>query len=127
MTIHRSIKVDADMWARMEARAQHRGYASTNGYIRALIQEDLSRGSTDEMEERLVTTISQLSARVQSLGTMHQASFATLWAVVEMILNGLPAARAGVTQATEDRLKDVRKRIAGDIRRNAVLKEFSEP
>src|SRR5262249_18452855 len=87
MMIHRSLKVEEDLWCRMEEKARVRGFTSTNAYLRHVIQEDLSGGTLEEAEERLVSTISKLSAHVQSIGAMHQASFATLWALLELFVS----------------------------------------
>src|SRR5262245_16673106 len=89
MMIHRSLKVEEDVWCRMEEKARVRGFTSTNAYLRHIIQEDLSGGTLEEAEERLVSTISKLSAHVQSVGTMHQASFATLGRFLNSLSPGL--------------------------------------
>lgn len=122
MMIHRSLKVEEDVWRRMEEKARHRGFTSTNAYLRHIIQEDLSGGTLEETEERLVSTISKLSSQVQSIGTMHQASFATLWALLELIVGAFPDNRP--SHISDQRLKELRVRIAGDVRGNSLMKEF---
>src|SRR5262249_51632976 len=123
MMIHRSLKVEEDVWCRMEEKARVRGFTSTNAYVRHIIQEDLSGGTLEEAEERLVSTISKLSAHVQSIGTMHQASFATLWALLELFVSTFPNDRP--SYITDERLKELRVRIARDIRGNRLIKELA--
>jgi len=123
MMIHRSLKVEPDVWDRMEEKARNRGFTSTNAYLRHIIQEDLSGGTLEETEERLVSTISKLSAQIQSIGTMHQASFATLWAMLELIVDAFPHERP--SQISDQRLKELRVRIAADIRGNRLIRELS--
>ncbi|MCU1327841.1 MAG: hypothetical protein JWN34_3211 [Bryobacterales bacterium] len=123
MTVHRSLKVDDATWTAMETKARDRGFTSTSAYLRHLIQEDISGGSIEETEERLVSTISRLGAHVQSLGTMHQASFATLWTVLEVLVAAFPS-RQG-SPASEQRLNELRVRIAGDVRGNKLFKEIA--
>jgi hypothetical protein len=122
MMIHRSLKVEEDIWRRMEEKARKQGFTSTNSYLRHIIQEDLSGGTLEETEERLVSTISKLSAQIQSIGTMHQASFATLWAMLEVIVGAFPHERP--SQISDQRLKELRVRIAGDIRGNYLIQEL---
>ena len=123
MTIHRSLKVDEEVWTRMIEKARDRGFTSTNAYLRHIIQEDLAGGTLEETEERLVSTISKLSATVQSLGTMHQASFATLWTLLELMVNTFPTRQGDAM--TDQRMNELRVRIAGDVRGNRLIKELA--
>jgi len=123
MTIHRSLKIDPEIWTRMEQKARDRGFTSTNAYLRHVIQENLAEGTLEETEERLVATISKLSAHVQSIGTMHQASFATLWALLELIVSAFPNSRPSTI--SDQRLRELRVRIAGDVRGNQMLREIA--
>ena len=115
--IHRSLKVQDVLWRKMQEKARNRGFHSTNAYLRHVIQEDLAAGTLEATEERLVSTISKLSAQVQSLSTMHQASFATLWAMLEVIVDAFPNDQP--SHRSEQRLQELRVRIAGDIRGNS--------
>ena len=117
MIIHRSLKVQDDLWRRMEEKARNRGFQSTNAYLRHVIQEDLAAGTFEEAEERLVSTLSKLSAQVQGLSTMHQASFATLWAILEVIVEAFPTDQP--SRLSEQRLRALRVRIAADVRGNS--------
>ena len=101
----------------MQEKARNRGFHSTNAYLRHVIQEDLAAGTLEETEERLVSTISKLSAQVQGLSTMHQASFATLWALLEVIVDAFPTGQP--SQLSEQRLRALRVRIAADVRGNS--------
>jgi hypothetical protein len=115
--IHRSLKVQDELWRKMQEKARNRGFHSTNAYLRHVIQEDLAAGTLEETEERLVSTISKLSAQLQSLSTMHQASFATLWAMLEVIVDAFPTGQP--SQLSEQRLRALRVRIAADVRGNS--------
>lgn len=126
MKVHRSLMVEKELWDAMESRADSRGFASTSSYLRFLVQEDLLNGSVDEMEERLVSSLSKVQSQVQSIGTMHQASFATIWALIEMVLHISPEVHAGVTAVNNERLAAVRLRIAKDVRGNVLLKGLME-
>ena len=101
----------------MQEKARNRGFHSTNAYLRHVIQEDLAAGTLEETEERLVSTISKLSAQVQGLSTMHQASFATLWAMLEAIVCAFPIAQP--SHLSDQRLRELRVRIAADVRANS--------
>ena len=113
--IHRSLKVEEAQWQAMTARAKSQGFTSTNSYVRFLFAEAINAGTAEEAEDRIANTISRLSARVQSVGTMHQATFALLWGLCELQL-GL----------SEERLRQLRERVAGHVRGNTLLKELSE-
>ena len=119
MIIHRSLKVQDDLWHKMQEKARNRGFQSTNAYLRHVIQEDLAAGTLEETEERLVSTISKLSAQVQGLSTMHQASFATLWAMLEVLVGAFPISQP--SPGSEQRLRELRVRIAGDVRANSFI------
>jgi hypothetical protein len=123
MTVHRSLKIEESVWNAMRNKAMERGFTSTNAYLRHIIQEDLSGGGIEETEQRLVSTISKLSAHVQSVGTMHQASFATLWTLLEIMVNAFPS-RQGNALA-DQRLNELRVRIAADVRGNKIFKEIA--
>ena len=116
MIIHRSLKVQDELWRKMEEKARNRGFHSTNAYLRHVIQEDLAGGTLEETEDRLISTISKLSAQVQSLSTMHQASFATLWVLLEVVVGAFPAGQP--SHLSDQRLQELRVRIAGDVRGN---------
>ena len=105
----------------MAEKARNRGFHSTNAYLRHVIQEDLAAGTLEETEERLVSTISKLSAQVQGLSTMHQASFATLWAMLEAIVCAFPNAQP--SHLSDQRLRELRVRIAADVRANSFTEQ----
>ncbi len=123
MMIHRSLKVHDDLWRKMEAKARARGFKSTNAYLRYVLQEDLGAGTLEETEERLVSTISKVAAQAKSLATMHQASFASVWALLELFVTTFPAGQG--SEHRERRLQELRVKIASDIR-GQILNEFQD-
>lgn len=119
MIIHRSLKVQDDLWHKMEGKARDRGFKSTNAYIRYIIEEDIGAGTLEETEERIVSTISKVAAKAEGLSTMHQVSFASLWALLEMFVGQFPPGQA--EHLREQRLQDLRARIAGDVRGDSFM------
>ncbi len=113
MNIHRSLKVQDELWRKMEEKARQRKFKSTNAYVRHVIMEDIGSKTIEDVEERLVSTISKLAAQIQSLSTMHQASFATLWAMLEVIVHAFPTAQS--SHQSDQRIQELRIRIAGDV------------
>lgn len=123
MIIHRSLKVQDDLWHKMEGKARDRGFKSTNAYLRYIIEEDIGAGTLEETEERIVSSLSKVAAQVQSLSTTGQVSFATLWALLEDFVAAIPADQS--EELRERRIQELRKRIAGDVRGN-ILNDFQD-
>jgi hypothetical protein len=100
--VHRSIKLSAALWQQAVERADDRGFPSTNSYIRFLIKEDRD-GAIEGLESRLAETVSQLAAQLKAIGEAQQATYATVWAILESVVPG-------------DRIEEVRRRIAEGLK-----------
>ncbi len=112
--IQRSLKISEEMWNAIVAKSEEEGYESTSAYIRKLIQQDLTGKSLQELEDRMVATMSNVERRVQSVATAQQASFATTSVLLELVASIAPMM---VRDATfEARMQQLWIRIAGDIR-----------
>lgn len=124
MSIHRSIRIDEELWGQMKAKALEHRFETPSAYLLHIIKEDLKKGSLEQTEERLVSTISTLSRKVQTIGTAQQASFATLWKLLEIIVHAFPV-RPG-SAAGDQRMHELQVQIAGEVRGKGIYKEIAD-
>jgi Arc/MetJ-type ribon-helix-helix transcriptional regulator len=125
--VHRSIRVGQEMWDSIEQKARDRHFESTQSYIRHVLQEDLEgKRSLDDLEDRLVASISKVAARVTSLGTMFQAIFAVVWEIAEEQIRCSPAMLGKSPLFIEHSIAEFRQRVAGQIRKKPELKELMD-
>lgn len=122
MKVHRSLRVEEELWKRAEERADVEGFTSTNQYLVHLLRSDIEQQmGLEQMEASIVSSISKIAARVTSLGTMNQALFAVVWGLVEEFMRTTPNMGA-YSRDAERRIEQFRNKVAGEVRGHSFWK-----
>jgi predicted DNA-binding protein len=88
----RTIRLSADTDERLQATSKVRGYANPSVFLRAAIDRELS-GREDAIigaEERLATSLEEMSREITRLDRSQQALFALVDSLAEILLTCIP-------------------------------------
>jgi predicted DNA-binding protein len=88
----RTIRLSADADERLQATAKVRGYANPSVFLRAAIDHELT-GREDAIigaEERLATSLDQMSREITRLDRSQQALFALVDSLAKILLTCIP-------------------------------------
>jgi Arc/MetJ-type ribon-helix-helix transcriptional regulator len=102
----RTIRLSAEADERLQSAVKVRGYANPSAFLRAAMDHEL-KGREETMlgaEERLATSIDQISREISRLGRAQQALFALVDSLAKILLTCIPepdgeAMEAAVTRA----------------------------
>ncbi len=86
--IVRSVRLDADLSARVESAAREHGFSSTSAFIRELIKNGVSGRETaaEAAEQRIAAAIDRVTSEIGKVRRVQQAAFAFADAQVKMLL-----------------------------------------
>jgi len=103
----RTIRLTADADERLQSAAKIRGYANPSAFLRAAMDHEL-KGREETMlgaEERLATSMDQISREISRLGRAQQALFALVDSLAKILLTCIPEPDAAVMEAAVTRAK----------------------
>jgi Arc/MetJ-type ribon-helix-helix transcriptional regulator len=88
----RTIRLSADADERLQSAAKLRGYANLSVFLRAAIDHELSEReeATIGAEQRLATSVEQISREMFRLGRTQQALFAFVDSLAKILLTCIP-------------------------------------
>ncbi len=88
----RTIRLSADADERLQSAAKLRGYANLSVFLRAAIDHELSEReeATIGAEQRLATSMEQISREMFRLGRTQQALFAFVDSLAKILLTCIP-------------------------------------
>jgi len=88
----RTIRLSADADERLQSAAKLRGYANPSVFLRAAIDHELSEReeATIGAEQRLATSVEQISREMFRLGRTQQALFAFVDSLAKILLTCIP-------------------------------------
>jgi hypothetical protein len=88
----RTIRLSADADERLQSGAKLRGYANPSVFLRAAIDHELSEReeATIGAEQRLATSVEQISREMFRLGRTQQALFAFVDSLAKILLTCIP-------------------------------------
>ena len=88
----RTIRLSADADERLRSAAKLRGYANLSVFLRAAIDHELSEReeATIGAEQRLATSVEQISREMFRLGRTQQALFAFVDSLAKILLTCIP-------------------------------------
>jgi hypothetical protein len=88
----RTIRLSADADERLQSGAKLRGYANLSVFLRAAIDHELSEReeATIGAEQRLATSVEQISREMFRLGRTQQALFAFVDSLAKILLTCIP-------------------------------------
>ncbi len=88
----RTIRLSADTDERLRATAKLRGFANPSVFLRAAIDRELreSEDTRNAAEERLATSMEQMSREIIQLGRAQQALFALVESLAKILLTCIP-------------------------------------
>ena len=118
MTVNQCIRIDAELWEEMKAKAKDHMFESPTAYLRHIIKEDLKKGSLEKVEERLVATMGTLSRDMRTIGNAQQALMEIVWQLLEI------SAGQG-TAAGDLRMKQLQVLIASRVKGQDTYKELT--
>ncbi len=84
----RSVRLDADLNARIELAAREHGFASASAFIREAIQRSVSaqESATEAAEQRIAASIDRAIGEIRKVRRVQQAAFAFADAQIKMLL-----------------------------------------
>ena len=87
-SVSRGIRIDENLFNRLQIAAEQGGFADTNAFIRAAIQRELAgrESGVDAAEERIAASLDRLSRELRAIKLAQQALFAFTDAMVKMLL-----------------------------------------
>jgi Arc/MetJ-type ribon-helix-helix transcriptional regulator len=102
----RTIRLSVDADERLQSAVKLRGYANPSAFLRTAMDHEL-KGHEETMrgaEERLATSLDQISREISRLGRAQQALFALVDSLAKILLTCIPepageAMEAAVTKA----------------------------
>jgi Arc/MetJ-type ribon-helix-helix transcriptional regulator len=102
----RTIRLSSDADERLQSAVKLRGYANPSAFLRAAMDHEL-KGREETMigaEQRLATSMEQISREISRLGRAQQALFALVDSLAKVLLTCIPepageAMEAAVTRA----------------------------
>jgi Arc/MetJ-type ribon-helix-helix transcriptional regulator len=97
----RTIRLSADADERLQSAVNLRGYANPSAFPRAAMDHKL-KGREETMlgaEERLATSIDQISREMSRLGRAQQALFAFVDSLAKILLTCIPEPQAEAMEA----------------------------
>ena len=109
----RTIRLSADADERLQSAVRLRGYANPSAFLRAAMDHEL-KGREETMlgaEQRLATSIDQISREISRLGRAQQALFALVDSLAKILLTCIPEPDAEVMEAAVTRAKGCHVRL----------------
>jgi len=109
----RTFRLTADTEERLQSTAKVRGYANPSAFLRTAIDHELS-GREDVIigaEERLATSMDQISREISRLGRAQQAVFALVDSLAKILLACIPEPDAEAMEAAVTRARGRHARL----------------
>jgi Arc/MetJ-type ribon-helix-helix transcriptional regulator len=103
----RTIRLSADADERLQSAVKLRDYANPSAFLRAAMDHEL-KGREETMlgaEERLATSMDQISREISRLGRAQQAMFALVDSLAKILLTCIPEPDAEAMEAAVTRAK----------------------
>lgn len=101
-----NIVFEPDQLAAAKRGAKARGFGSLSAYVRAVMEQDLQRGSQqDQLESTVAASIDRMSKEVRRLHNANQALFALTDSLVRLFLTCTPEPPPDALDATKRRAK----------------------
>jgi Arc/MetJ-type ribon-helix-helix transcriptional regulator len=105
----RTIRLSVDADERLQSAVKLRGYPNPSAFLRTAIDHEL-KGHEETMrgaEERLATSLYQISREISRLGRAQQALFASVDSLAKILLTCIPEPGAEAMEAAVTRAKAV--------------------
>jgi len=103
----RTIRLSVNADERLQSAVKLRGYANPSAFLRAAMDHEL-KGREETMlgaEERLATSMDQISREISRLGRAQQALFALVDSLAKILLTCIPEPDAEAMEAAVTRAK----------------------
>jgi Arc/MetJ-type ribon-helix-helix transcriptional regulator len=103
----RTIRLSTEADERLQSAVKLRGYANPSTFLRAAMDHEL-KGREETMlgaEERLATSMDQISREISRLGRAQQALFALVDSLAKILLTCIPEPDAEAMEAAVTRAK----------------------
>ena len=101
-----NIVFEPDQLAAAKKGAKARGFGSLSAYVRAVMEQDLQRGSQqDQLESTVAASIDRMAKEVRRLHNANQALFALTDSLVRLFLTCTPEPPQEALDATKRRAK----------------------
>lgn len=101
-----NIVFEPDQLAAAKKGAKARGFSSLSAYVRAVMEQDLQRGSQqDQLESTVAASIDRMAKEVRRLHNANQALFALTDSLVRLFLTCTPEPPPESLDATKRRAK----------------------
>jgi len=103
----RTVRLSSDADERLQSAVKLRGYANPSAFLRTALDQEL-KGREETIlgaEERLATSLDQISREISRLGRAQQALFALVDSLAKILLTCIPEPGAEAMEVAVTRAK----------------------